>query len=139
MVELLLSNGPALAYLAIIAVLVLTGMGLPIPEEVPVITAGVLSSTGQLDPTLAFIACLIGAIAGDCVMYWIGFHFGRSFLRERHWWARVVSPEREAMIERQIQTHGFKVFFRGAVHGGSPLSGVFLGRNPPHAVFAGSS
>jgi membrane protein DedA with SNARE-associated domain len=86
-------------------------MGLPIPEEVPVITAGILSSTGQLDPVLAFFACLIGAIAGDCVMYWVGYHFGRSFLRERHWWARVVSPEREAMIERQIQTHGFKVFF----------------------------
>ena len=111
MLDLLLSNGSALAYLAIVAVLVLTGMGLPVPEEVPVIAAGVLSSTGQLDPALAFLACLIGAIAGDCVMYWIGYHFGRNFLRERHWWARVVSPEREAMIERQIETHGFKVFF----------------------------
>ena len=111
MIDLLLSYGTSLAYFVIIAILVLTGMGLPIPEEVPVITAGVLSSTGQLDPVLAFFACLIGALAGDCVMYWIGYHFGRSFLRERHWWARVVNPKREAMIERQIEAHGFKVFF----------------------------
>lgn len=111
MIELLLSHGSTLAYFAIIAILVLTGMGLPIPEEVPVIAAGVLSSHGHLDPVLAFFACLVGAILGDCVMYWIGFHFGRSFLRDHPWWVRVVNPQREAMIERQIQLHGFKVFF----------------------------
>ena len=108
MTELFLTHG---SYLGIIAILILTGTGLPIPEEVPVIAAGILSSNGQLEPQLAFFACLIGAIVGDCVMYWIGRHFGRNIIREHPWWAHFVKPEREAQLERTLQEHDWKVFF----------------------------
>ncbi|MBN1910042.1 MAG: DedA family protein [Pirellulales bacterium] len=108
MTEFLLAHG---SYLAIIIVLILTGAGLPVPEEVPIVAAGLLSAHGKLDPWLAMGACLFGALAGDVVMYWIGRHFGRAVLRERHWWARLVSPEREAQVEQMLQNHGLKVFF----------------------------
>ncbi len=111
MIEFLLSHGPVLAYLGIIGFLMLTGAGLPVPEEVFIIAAGVASAQGALNPWLALSACLAGALAGDCVMYWIGFHFGRSVLREHHWWDRFVHPEREARMEQLIHTHGLKVFF----------------------------
>jgi membrane protein DedA with SNARE-associated domain len=104
----LLGNG---SYLAIIVVLILTGAGLPIPEEVPIITAGILASHDALDPWLAAGACLIGALLGDCVMYWIGYHFGRTVLREHHRWAHFMHAEREARIEQMIQRHGLKVLF----------------------------
>jgi len=108
MTEFLLANG---SYLAIVLVLILTGSGLPIPEEVPIIAAGVLSSHQQLDPWLALAACLFGALAGDCLMYWIGYHFGRSVVREHRWWAHFVKPEREAQMEQMIERHGLKVLF----------------------------
>lgn len=108
MTDFLLAHG---SYLGIIAILILTGSGLPIPEEVPVIAAGLLSAHGQMDPWLALGSCLIGAILGDCVMYWIGHHFGRRVLREHHWWTRFVKPERELQIEAMLQQHGLKVFF----------------------------
>lgn len=98
------------SYLAIIIVLILTGSGLPIPEEVPIVAAGILSANGTLDPLLAFFCCLFGAIVGDCVMYFIGYHFGRGVLREHRWWARFVTPEREAQIELEFRRHGLKVF-----------------------------
>jgi membrane protein DedA with SNARE-associated domain len=99
------------SYLAIVLVLVLTGMGLPIPEEVAIIAAGVLSSHRQLDPWLAFLACLIGALLGDCASYWIGYHFGTRVIREHHWWNRYMTPARERKIEEMIRAHGLKVFF----------------------------
>jgi len=108
MTEFLLSHG---SYLAIITVLVLTGSGLPIPEEVPIVAAGILSSHQLLNPYLALASCLFGALAGDCVMYWIGYHFGRSVVREHPWWAHFVKPEREAQIEAMLENHGLKVFF----------------------------
>ncbi|MHC4180077.1 MAG: DedA family protein, partial [Planctomycetota bacterium] len=111
MPEFLLSHGPLLAYVGIAVFLMLTGAGLPIPEEVFIIAAGVASSYGKLDPWLALSACLFGALAGDCIMYWIGYHFGRSVVREHPWWARFVKPEREAQMERMIHKHGLKVFF----------------------------
>ncbi len=70
------------SYLGIILFLVLTGCGLPIPEEVPIVLAGVLSAKGQLVPEWAFAACLIGALLGDSLMYLIGYHFGHNLLRE---------------------------------------------------------
>ena len=108
MTDILLQHG---SYLAITLVLILTGSGLPVPEEVPIIAAGILSAHGTLDPGLAFACCLFGALVGDSVMYWIGFHFGRGVLREHPNWARWVTPQREAQIERMFQRHGLKVFF----------------------------
>jgi membrane protein DedA with SNARE-associated domain len=108
MAEFFIGSG---SYIGIAFVLILTGAGLPIPEEVPVAIAGILSANGKMDPAGAFAACLIGAILGDTVMYWIGHHFGRGILRKQGWWARVIHPEREAKIERAIQDHGLKVLF----------------------------
>ena len=60
---------------------------------------------------LALGWCIFGAIAGDCVMYFIGYHFGRGVLREHPWWARCITPQREAQIEIMFRQHGLKVFF----------------------------
>ena len=99
-----------LSYLGIIVVLTLTGVGLPVPEEVPVIAAGVASHNEQMNPWLALAACLFGAIVGDCLMYGIGYHFGRGMLNEYHWFSRRLTPERERNIEWLIARHGWKVF-----------------------------
>jgi membrane protein DedA with SNARE-associated domain len=109
--EALLTHGPILSYLAITIVLILTGSGLPIPEEVPIIAAGVFSAQGTLNPLVALGCCLVGALVGDIIMYWIGYHFGRGVLGEHRWWSRCVTPEREAKIERMFSRHGLKVFF----------------------------
>lgn len=105
---LLLGHG---SYFAIILLLILTGLGLPVPEEVAIIAAGVMASHRQMNPSLAWMSCMIGVLVGDLVVYGIGRHFGRSFVREHPWWARFVDAQREAQIERMIQRHGLKVFF----------------------------
>ncbi len=125
MIDFFLQHG---SYFGITFILILSGAGLPVPEEVPVFLAGVLSSNGTLDPTLAFLSCLIGALLGDTLMYWIGHHFGRNILRKQGWWARVIHPEREAKIERAIQDHGLKVLF---------LSRFVVGLRSPIYVAAG--
>jgi len=105
-VDLLLLNG---GYFGIILFLVLTGCGLPIPEEVPIILAGILSSQGHMEPELAFAACLLGALIGDSLMYAIGYHFGHSLLAKHPKLGKFVGAEREANFEQSILRHGFKV------------------------------
>src|SRR5688572_1331179 len=99
-----------LSYVGIVAVLILTGAGLPIPEEVPVIAAGVASQNGQMTPWLALLCCIVGVLIGDTILYAIGYHFGRSLLNDYHWFSRSLTPEREKKIERLIAVHGWKVF-----------------------------
>ena len=104
--DFLLLNG---GYLGIILFLVLTGCGLPIPEEVPIVLAGVLSSQGRMEPEFAFAACLFGALLGDSVMYAIGYHFGHGLLLKHPKLGKIVGAEREEYFEQAILRHGFKV------------------------------
>jgi len=97
------------SYLGIILFLVLTGCGLPIPEEVPLVLAGVLSAKGRLIPEWAFASCLFGALVGDSLMYAIGYQFGHNLLREHPKFARFLRADREAHFEQAIGRHGFKV------------------------------
>ena len=96
-------------YVGIFIFLLLTGCGMPIPEEVAIIFAGWGSSQGHLDPTLAISSCLIGALMGDSIMYAIGFHFGHNLMAEHPKFAKFVGAEREEYFEQAIQRHGFKV------------------------------
>lgn len=98
------------SYFGIIAFLVLTGCGLPIPEEVPIIAAGVLSKQ-TLNPWLALASCFIGAVLGDMVMYGIGRKFGRRLLANHGYFSSLLSPEREREIEDHFSRHGMKVLF----------------------------
>lgn len=109
MEDYILSHG---SYLAIILIITLTGAGLPIPEEVPVVTAGVLSSSevAKLNPWLAFGSCLLGALLGDSVMYGIGRFFGHAFLARHPWFARLLNEQHEKQMEELIERQGLKVF-----------------------------
>lgn len=99
------------SYLGIILVLVLTGCGLPVPEEVPIVTAGVLSSDGTLHWGLALGACILGALLGDTCIYMVGYHFGHSLMRRHPRFGHLLHAEHEAKTEQLIQKHGLKVLF----------------------------
>ncbi len=109
MEEFILSHG---SYLAVFLLLALTGAGLPLPEEAIIVAAGVLSSpdVAQLEPMPALLACLCGAVVGDCVMYAIGRGLGKTFLRQHRWFSRLIHAEREEQMEGIVQEHGMKVF-----------------------------
>lgn len=97
------------SYLGIVAFLVLTGCGLPIPEEVAIVVAGVLSAEGKLHPPTALAACLVGCILGDCVMYAVGYRWGDSLLGVHPRLARLLHAKREKRFEEAVQRHAFKV------------------------------
>jgi membrane protein DedA with SNARE-associated domain len=99
------------SYLWVIIFLILTGCGLPIPEEVGIIAAGVWARDGAMDFWLGLAACLFGCIVGDSIMYSIGYRFGKSVLREHPMFTGFLTPEREKAIERMIRRRGAIVLF----------------------------
>jgi len=99
------------SYLGIVLFLTLTGIGLPVPEEVPIIAAGVASRAQALHWYYASPACLVGALLGDSLMYAIGYFFGEKVLKEHPVWAGFLTPQREQKIESLIKKHGIKAFF----------------------------
>jgi membrane protein DedA with SNARE-associated domain len=99
------------SYLWVIIFLILTGCGLPIPEEVGIIAAGVWAADGAMHFWLGLLACLFGCIVGDSIMYAIGYRFGKSVLREHPRVAGFLTPERERRIEQLIRRRGAVVLF----------------------------
>ena len=94
-------------YLGVFALLLAGGLGVPIPEELPVVAAGVLSREGLAQWWLAFPVCVLGVLSGDVILYWTGHHWGERVLAWRpvRW---VLSPERERHLKAAYCRHAVK-------------------------------
>ncbi len=97
-------------YLGVFLVLFVAGLGVPIPEEVPILAAGVLAHEGVVRWWLMLPTCLIGVLAGDVALYWVGRHWGERVLAWR--WVRfVLSRQREETLMAAYRRHGVKIVF----------------------------
>src|SRR3954470_2252522 len=97
------------SYLGFFVFIAATGCGLPIPEEAAIVVAGVLSSQGQLNPWVAFAACLAGAVVGDSFMYAIGYHWGHGLFTSHPRFAKLLAEENEEQFQQAIDSHALKI------------------------------
>ncbi len=101
-----------LGYLGIILVLVLGGLGLPVPEEAPIILAAVLSRNGKMLWPLALASCFVGVLVGDFIVYALGYFQGERVLSFRIT-RRFLTREREAQIKGYFHRHGMRILITG--------------------------
>lgn len=97
-------------YLGPALVLFLCGLGLPLPEEVTLIASGLLLYQGKVSFIPITLVCSVAIIAGDTVPYFLGRRYGLKALENR-WVARVLHPERFAIVEGKFHKHGSGVVF----------------------------
>ena len=94
-------------YLGIFAVLLLGSLGVPIPEEMAIIAAAVLSHEGIIRWWLALPVCLLGVLTGDMVLYWVGRHWGEDVLNWRMV-RLVLTLKREQWLQAAYRRHALK-------------------------------
>jgi membrane protein DedA with SNARE-associated domain len=120
-------------YLGIFAVLLLGSLGVPIPEEMPVIAAAVLSHEGLVRWWLALFVCFLGVLSGDVVLYWTGWHWGESILNWRVV-RLVLTREREQRLKVAYRRHALKTVIM-ARHAMSLRAAAFLTAGIAHVPF----
>jgi len=101
-----------LGYLGIALLLLLGGLGLPVPEEAPIILAAVLSKSGKMWWPLALGSCFAGVLVGDFVVYFLGYFYGEKVMSLRLT-RKFLSRAREAQIKGYFHRHGFKILVLG--------------------------
>ena len=101
-----------LGYLGIALLLVLGGLGLPVPEEAPIVLAAVLSRGGKMWWPLALASCFAGVLLGDFVVYFLGFVYGEKVM-SLPLTRKFLSRAREAQIKGYFHRHGFKILILG--------------------------
>ena len=105
--QLLQSFVEQFTYLGIYLVLLAGSLGLPIPEEMPIIAAGVMSHEGLMSPWPGLLVCVLGVLSGDVVLYWTGRNGGERVLRFRpvRW---LLTPARECRLKSAYCRHAVK-------------------------------
>jgi membrane protein DedA with SNARE-associated domain len=112
-------------YLAPFAVLLLCGVGLPVPEEVTLIGSGILLHRGQVEFVKIVVTCGAAILIGDSIPFWLGRHYGMSALR-LGFVRRVLHPERFARLEERFRAHGNWATFVCRFFAGVRIPGYFL-------------
>jgi membrane protein DedA with SNARE-associated domain len=95
-------------YLGVFLVLLAAGLGLPIPEEIPILAGGVLAHEGVVRWWLMLPMSVLGVLIGDVGLYWVGRHWGERVLAWR-WVRLVLSREREETLMAAYRHHGVKI------------------------------
>lgn len=114
-----LASFDALSIYAIgFSVIVVCGLGLPIPEDVTLLTMGYMTYLPMPDGTprphahvaLAMIAGYAAVMGGDGIMFGLGARFGMRLARKRPF-SWVINESRVKSAQRFIAKHGPKILF----------------------------
>jgi membrane protein DedA with SNARE-associated domain len=103
---------PMGAYLWLTTILLLCGLGLPIPEDISLIAAGYFSYKGVLDVNTAFAVCFAAVLAGDTMAFFLGRFFGRRVLASP-FARRYFTHRRQLRVRAYFRKFGSKVVLIG--------------------------
>lgn len=97
-------------YIAVFACLILCGLGVPVPEDITLVSGGVISGLALANPHIMCAIGLAGVLAGDSTMFLAGRIFGYRVQRLK-FFRKVVSPQRFSQIQKKFKKHGLGLLF----------------------------
>jgi len=97
-------------YAKLAGILLLCGLGLPIPEDISLISAGYLAHLGTVELHSVFLVCFAAVLGGDALAFTVGRSFGTKLLASR-FGHRYFTPRRQRRVRAYFRTYGSKVVF----------------------------
>ena len=91
--------------LAMIALLLASGFGVPIGEEVVNIPAGIFVGRGEIAALPVYLAAYVGVLGGDLLWFTLCRTVGKSVLHRR-WFKRFFHPRRLLEVKHQFDRKG---------------------------------
>jgi membrane protein DedA with SNARE-associated domain len=100
----------ATPYVLVFVLLLACGLGLPMPEDVILFAAGLLSYYGVSDVWTMVAVCFCGVMIGDCTVFTIGALYGRR-VRKLPFVKRLLPNHRMRRVSKKLHEQGNKVIF----------------------------
>ncbi len=97
-------------YLGLFVVLLLCGLGLPMPEDIALLAGGFLVHRGVTRYPITLAVSLLGVVAGDNSLFFLGRRFGTGLVR----YFGLNRPGSQAQINRIrafMRRHGHRAIF----------------------------
>jgi len=112
-------------YLGLYFILLISILGLPLPDEFLLTFVGFMSFSGQLNPILAIISSAVGSMTGITIAYFLGRFFEAKVLAHLK---KHAGSERLEKVLRWYRNHGGKLLTVGYfIPGVRHLSGYVAG------------
>jgi membrane protein DedA with SNARE-associated domain len=104
-------------YFVLFGLLFSCGLGMPLPEDIPLLVSGMLVGQHRMHVWAVAICAWCGIIGGDCVLYFLGHHFGLNITKVpligKH-----ISKERILQAEHLFEKYGIWVVAVGRLFAG---------------------
>jgi membrane protein DedA with SNARE-associated domain len=97
-------------YLGLLVVLILCGMGVPIPEDAALLAGGFLVHRGIIKYPITLVVALVGVVAGDNSLFFLGRRFGTGLVA----YLGIGRPRSQRQIEwlkEFMRRHGHRAIF----------------------------
>jgi membrane protein DedA with SNARE-associated domain len=134
LLQLLSDLSPVSVYLTLAGILMLCGLGLPIPEDISLISGGYMAHLGVVNVHTMFIVCFAAVLGGDTVAFFLGRLFGSRILG----WPlarRFFTARKQLRVRAYFRKYGSKVIFIGRFLPGLRFS-IFFSAGTLHVRFA---
>lgn len=108
--EFLIEFFSSYGYWAVFLVLLACGFGLPIPEDITLVSGGVISGLGYTNVHWMLVVSMVGVLLGDSIMYWLGRIYGEKIL-QFPFIRSIMTPERFATVQERFEKNGNTLLF----------------------------
>lgn len=110
--ELLINFFTNYGYFAVFFVLIICGFGVPIPEDITLVSGGVIAGLypESINLHLMLIVSFAGVLLGDSTMYWLGRIYGVKILRFKPL-KRIITFKRLKLVKEKFAKYGNWVLF----------------------------
>ena len=85
------------AYVGVFALLLACGFGFPMPEDIILVTGGILSARGIIDLWALNVICMLGVLVGDGTIFMIGRRVGPK-IKKTKFFAKIMPEKREKKV-----------------------------------------
>ncbi|MCI0740514.1 MAG: DedA family protein [Gemmataceae bacterium] len=96
-------------YLGIFLGILATGLGFPMPEELPIVLGGALVGGEHAHWYFMLPICIVGVIIGDSFLYFIGRFWGARLVELSFIKKHILTPERLQKITENFQEYGIRI------------------------------
>lgn len=93
-------------------ILLACALGMPVPEEFTLLSAGVLVAAKQIELHHAIVFGVVGVLLSDTILYYMGRCFGRQIFQWR-FISSILTKSRVKWVEACIRENGALVCFVG--------------------------
>lgn len=100
------------SYIGVFIALALTGLGVPVPEDIILLTAGYVTAHGFAMLPIMIAVTMIAVLGSDLTIYGLGYKFGTRVFGMRPF-CYVLTPKRLLKVQRFYEHYGKATIFIG--------------------------